>query len=228
MAEKKLPTGVGKKIVEALKKQDDLNVDMVNNNDQETIDRRVKECYAALDKCYPNNSCPIEIESLEKKENDTIMCRNAYYPNLSVPSYTLNDVTLDLLDKDIIITTDLYDTNNLVKLFHLLDNNKKRYENITIATDYDKNKNNYDLEINMKLLTFVFGVKVLSNIYLTNEFIKDVVDDDCYLRDYIIYKNSFVRFIPTNESLNPSVLQSFIKFVNKQHLYNSADLYSLL
>lgn len=199
--------------------------DMVNNNDKETIDRRVKECYAALDKCYLNDLCPVDIESLERKEYSELTDRNKFYPTFNAKIFELNDVKKEDLNQDIIIKSDLYKDEDLIKLFHLLDLTKS-YENVTIMTDYYKDKNNYDLEINIKMLVFNFGVKVLSNIYLTNKLVNDILSDEFNLRDFIVYSNTFIRLIPAEHNIEN--ISQLIDKLRDENLYDVTKLYEML
>lgn len=202
--------------------------DMINENDEKTRDRRVKECYKALDLCYEGINCPVDIESLEKKEYENLTTRNLYYPK----NIFLNDIkTIDYLNKnnindELYIFTDLYDMNNIIKIFNLLDNNEqKKYTNLTFITNYDSNKDNDDLEVNFKLLVFIFGVKIVSNIILTNKLIEDVISKEFNLRDYIVYKNSYIRFIPNKEEqLNADNLEKFLSLIEKENLYDKKQL----
>ena len=88
-----------------------------------------------------------------------------------------------------------------------------------MITLYDKNKNQDDLETNIKMLVFNFGIKVLTNIKLTDEFMTEVLEDTFNLRDFIVYCNTFIRFLPY-EKLDTELFAKFIIKMKKEDLYD--------
>jgi threonylcarbamoyladenosine tRNA methylthiotransferase MtaB len=195
---------------------------MVNNNDEDTINRRVKECYKALDNCCSNFVCPVDIESLDKKEYETLCSRNNYYP---INIFKDNFFTLDSLNKDNVtehlnIITDLYDIDNVKKIFEILGDNNKKYDNLTFIMNYDINGDDDDLEVNLKLLVFNYGVKIVSNIELTDMLIDNVLSNKFNLRDYIVYKNTYIRFIPSKTQQTYKKLNIFLKKLDEEKIYH--------
>lgn len=69
------------------------------------------------------------------------------------------------------LKVNLYDINEVIKLFNNLSQNK--YSDIYIENDYDEQKNNVKLNVYIKLLKTVFNIHIVNNIYINNKNINE-------------------------------------------------------
>lgn len=171
---------------------------MNNINDTKTINKRVNAFYDALT-CYNQT---IDAETLEKKEFDGLITRNTFYP------YEI--------EKDNGHYCNLYDKNEFAKLYKELESG---INHNLIVCNYDYTGNQYDFEARCKMLTFNFGVKIVTNFKLSDDFLANVLTD-FNLRDFILYKNSFIHIIPTDEKLDEDLFYSFCNKVSSEKLYD--------
>ena len=194
---------VGVDVMPFSKRKGTLAYDMVQNTPDDVIHQRLLKVYKTLDEINEGTSVPVSIESLEAREFGTLVSRNQFYPTEVIKE-----------DNKVI---DLYDINEFTRIYKGLEN--KTITDGTIITLYDKNKNQDDLETNIKMLVFNFGVKVLTNINLTNEFMADVLADRFNIRDFIVYSNTYIRLLPSNDTLDSDLLVKFIVKLKKDQLY---------
>ena len=93
------------------------------------------------------------------------------------------------LKNKIIITSDLYGDKSFKKIVLDINNKLKKYniEDLIIVTDFDKNKDMYDLDVNIKLLTAIFGIKIITNIILDDDLI-DFMSDGYYTPENFAFR----------------------------------------
>lgn len=77
----------------------------------------------------------------------------------------------------IVFHKDLYNTENLYKLFEVLPGYENEKNDIVILTDYDAGKDKNDLDVNIKLLTMTFGVKVITKIKVDDKVLNYLVNE---------------------------------------------------
>lgn len=77
----------------------------------------------------------------------------------------------------IVFHKDLYNIENLYSLFKILPGYENEKKDIVILTDYDLSKDKNELDINIKLLTMTFGVKVVTRIKVNDEVLKYLVNE---------------------------------------------------
>lgn len=110
----------------------------------------------------------------------------------------------------IVFHRDLYNTDNLYNLFNILPGYEKEKRDIVILTDYDENKDKNDLDVNIKLLTMTFGVKVITKIKVNDEVLNYLVNEP-YTR---------FNFNPANFSFR---IATFVEFDFDKLLTSSED-----
>lgn len=91
------------------------------------------------------------------------------------------------LDNCIVFHEDLYDTDTLVKLFKELPKYETEDKDVVIITDFVLDKEMFDFDVNVKLLTFAFGVKVLSKIKCDDKML-DFLTNTYYAPNVIMYR----------------------------------------
>lgn len=110
----------------------------------------------------------------------------------------------------IVFHRDLYNTDNLYNLFNILPGYEKEKRDIVILTDYDENKDKNDLDVNIKLLTMTFGVKVITRIKVNDEVLNFLVNEP-YTR---------FNFNPANFSFR---IATFVEFDFDKLITSSED-----
>ena len=110
----------------------------------------------------------------------------------------------------IVFHRDLYNTDNLYNLFNILPGYEKEKRDIVILTDYDENKDKNDLDVNIKLLTMTFGIKVITKIKVNDEVLNYLVNEP-YTR---------FNFNPANFSFR---IATFVEFDFDKLLTSSED-----
>lgn len=110
----------------------------------------------------------------------------------------------------IVFHRDLYNTDNLYNLFNILRGYEKETRDIVILTDYDENKDKNDLDVNIKLLTMTFGIKVITKIKVNDKVLNYLVNEP-YTR---------FNFNPANFSFR---IATFVEFDFDKLLTSSED-----
>ena len=77
-----------------------------------------------------------------------------------------------ILEKSEVFYYDLYDNSSLKELYSLLPNYIDKNKDLVVVTDFDLNKDLFDLDVNIKLLTMTFGVKVITRFKLNDNIVK--------------------------------------------------------
>lgn len=133
--------------------------DLPNRIPKEVTDKRERIIYNLIKSYTKENDFGSE-RAFDKYEKNQIMLFNQYRPKS--------------LEKSIVFNEDLYDTNVLIKLFNILPKYNQDHRDIVIITAFDNKKDIYDLDVNVKLLTMTFGVKVIAKITVDDNFMNFV------------------------------------------------------
>ncbi len=126
------------------------------------------------------------------------------------------------LNNCIVKYCDLYDNNSLKNLFDELNSLKSKEKEIVIINNYDNDKDVLDLDINVKLLTSMFEVKVISNLKINDEILNLIINTP-YIKFYLNFvdfcynSRNFINF--DFEKLKTSTEQDVIKFF--RYIYES-------
>ena len=88
-----------------------------------------------------------------------------------------------------VIEVDLYGDESFKKAFNNIYNSLKEHNinDLIVVTTFDKNKDMYDLDVNIKLLTSIFGIKVITNIILDDDLI-DFMSDGYYTPENFAFR----------------------------------------
>lgn len=70
----------------------------------------------------------------------------------------------------------LYDDNGFYNAFSTIKKYSGNLDDVIIQTHFDESKDMYDLDVNIKLLTAIFGIKVITVVTLTDSLIKFMAD----------------------------------------------------
>ncbi len=70
----------------------------------------------------------------------------------------------------------LYDDNGFYNAFLTIKKYSGDLDDVIIRTHFDESKDMYDLDVNIKLLTAIFGIKVITVVTLTDNLIKFMAD----------------------------------------------------
>lgn len=168
--------------------------DMPNQVPLEVIERREQILYDTIKEYTQENDFETN-RAFAIFEKDNFDKFNAYRPK------NLKDC--------IVFHKDLYNTDNLYSLFNILPGYEKEKRDIVILTDYDENKDKNDLDVNIKLLTMTFGVKVITRIKVNDEVLNYLVNEP-YTR---------FNFNPANFSFR---IATFLEF-DFDKLYTSSE-----
>lgn len=136
--------------------------DMPNQIPLEVIEKREQIIYDTIKEYTRENNFDTN-RAFAIFEKDNFDKFNAYRPK------NLKDC--------IVFHKDLYNTDNLYSLFNILPGYEKEKRDIVILTDYDENKDKNDLDVNIKLLTMTFGVKVITKIKVNDEVLNYLVNE---------------------------------------------------
>lgn len=136
--------------------------DMPNQVPLEVIERREQILYDTIKEYTRENDFDTN-RAFAIFEKDNFDKFNAYRPK------NLKDC--------IVFHKDLYNTDNLYSLFNILPGYEKEKRDIVILTDYDENKDKNDLDVNIKLLTMTFGVKVITRIKVNDKLLNYLVNE---------------------------------------------------
>lgn len=98
------------------------------------------------------------------------------------------------LDKCVIFHEDLYDTDSLIKLFKILPKYDNDERDIVIITDFDTERDKYDLDVNVKLLTMSFGVKVITKVTINDKFVNFISNTYYSITNFSYRIGMYVEF----------------------------------
>lgn len=135
--------------------------DMPNQIDAKTISNRERILYDAV-KSYSSFDDDNQLRAMKpmnKRHISNFMAHAAY----------------SLKNKKI-FNFNLYDDNGFYNAFSILSRYQDKLDNVIIRTHFDESKDMYDLDVNIKLLTAIFGIKVITIITLTDDLIKFMSD----------------------------------------------------
>lgn len=169
--------------------------DMPSQVPLEVIERREQILYDTIKEYTRNNDFETN-RAFAVFEKDNFDKFNAFRPK------NLKDC--------IVFHRDLYNTDNLYNLFNILPGYEKEKRDIVILTDYDENKDKNDLDVNIKLLTMSFGVKVITRIKVNDEVLNFLVNEP-YTR---------FNFNPANFSFR---IATFVEFDFDKLITSSED-----
>jgi threonylcarbamoyladenosine tRNA methylthiotransferase MtaB len=125
------------------------------------------------------------------------------------------------LDKSIVFYEDLYDTNAVVKLFDKLKDYENETKDIVIVTNFDLSKDLFDLDVNIKLLTSKFGVKVVTK-FLINDDVMDFISHTYWIPNVIMYRiGTFIEF--DFEKLEKTSKEDMLNLFKTSYLYKIDD-----
>lgn len=125
------------------------------------------------------------------------------------------------LNKSIVFYEDLYDTNAVVKLFDKLKDYENETKDIVIITNFDLSKDLFDLDVNIKLLTSKFGVKVVTK-FLINDDVMDFVSHTYWIPNVIMYRiGTFIEF--DFEKLEKTSKEDMLNLFKASYLYKIDD-----
>ena len=91
------------------------------------------------------------------------------------------------LNKSLIFYADLYNTDDVIRLYHEIPNHEDSSKDLVVVTDFDSNKDLFDLDVNIKLLTSRFGVKVLTRFMLDDDTM-DFISHTYWVPNVIMYR----------------------------------------
>ena len=98
------------------------------------------------------------------------------------------------LNKSLIFYADLYNTDDVIRLYHEIPNHEDSSKDLVVVTDFDSNKDLFDLDVNIKLLTSRFGVKVLTRFMLDDDTM-DFISHTYWVPNVIMYRiGTYIEF----------------------------------
>lgn len=153
------------------------------------------------------------------KENQKISDRMLYYPECI---FTNDKITFssNMIENNLMcIQADLYDYGTFIQVFKWLQSlNCTDCQHIIFLVQYKKDGDIRDLELNEKILTFNFQVKIVLEVLLDTD-IDTIMFNELSLRESIVYYNHYVRFLPTD---NQKYIFNFLSY-----LKNNPDIYKI-
>lgn len=127
----------------------------------------------------------------------------------------------NILSESTYVIPDLYSTKGFVDAFNVLSN-----DNVNILTKFDKDKDIYDLDVNIKLLTALFGTKIITIIELNDETIP-LFSDGYYTLENISYR--FCTYLELEfGKLVTTKKEDLLKIFKTVYVYNLYDIHELL
>ena len=105
-----------------------------------------------------------------------------------------NDFRPKNLDKCVVFHEDLYNTDSLIKLFQILPEYNNDERDIVIITDFDTERDKYDLDVNVKLLTMTFGVKVITKVTINDKFVNFISNTYYSITNFSYRIGMYVEF----------------------------------
>lgn len=95
------------------------------------------------------------------------------------------------LDDSLVYYTDIYDNDAFIKLFKSIPETDKE---IVVVTDFDINKDLFDLDVNIKMLTTLLGAKVITRIKLNKDSMKFLSDTYWGINVFMYRLCSYLEF----------------------------------
>ena len=126
------------------------------------------------------------------------------------------------LNNSIVFYEDLYDTNTVIRLFDTLKNYENESKDIVIVTNFDLSKDLFDLDVNIKLLTSKFGVKVVTK-FLIDDDVMDFLSHTYWIPNVIMYRiGTYMEFY--FKKLERTSEEDMIKLFKNSYLYKIDDI----
>lgn len=126
------------------------------------------------------------------------------------------------LNNSIVFYEDLYDTDAVIKLFAKLPEFEHSDKDLVIVTNFDVTKDLADLDVNIKLLTSTFGVKVLTK-FLVDDSVLDFISHTYWIPNVIMYRiGTYMEFDFTR--LTKASKEDIIKLFKTSYLYKIDDI----
>jgi hypothetical protein len=126
------------------------------------------------------------------------------------------------LNNSIVFYEDLYDTNTVIRLFDTLKNYENESKDIVIVTNFDLSKDLFDLDVNIKLLTSKFGVKVVTK-FLIDDDVMDFLSHTYWIPNVIMYRiGTYMEF--DFKKLERTSEEDVIKLFKTSYLYKIDDI----
>lgn len=123
---------------------------------------------------------------------------------------------------------DLYNTEEFYKLFNELKTYDEKKE-IVLITEFNDDKDIYNLASNVKLLVLNFGVKVIMNMKVCDNLLKNIINNDKYKKlsflDFSYKVGVYLDFVfdKLETSSEDEVLELF-KQLQSSNLYNMESM----
>lgn len=166
---------------------------MVQNNSKKEILRREDFLVSLMEKWRSSSDYPIYKAQLELGEIGKFRLRQEHFPNFIIK---ISEKSIQFLEdsqnEKQVIRCNLTDFHDIRIIFSKLDPEKK-YENIVLVTA-EKLDNPDFTEVCNKLLTYTFGVKIVSEINLDDNLINQILSGDFIISNFCVYKGCFLRF----------------------------------
>ena len=125
------------------------------------------------------------------------------------------------LSKSVVFYEDLYDTNAVIKLFDTLKNYENESKDIVIVTNFDLSRDLFDLDVNIKLLTSKFGVKVVTK-FLIDDDVMNFISHTYWIPNVIMYRiGTYMEF--DFKKLERTTKEDVIKLFKTSYLYKIDD-----
>jgi threonylcarbamoyladenosine tRNA methylthiotransferase MtaB len=125
------------------------------------------------------------------------------------------------LNNSIIFYEDLYNTDSVIRLFDRLNEYKNESKDVVIVTNFDLSKDLFDLDVNIKLLTSKFGVKVVTK-FLIDDDVMDFISHTYWIPNVIMYRiGTYMEF--DFKKLVKTTKEDIIKLFKTSYLYKIDD-----
>lgn len=133
----------------------------------------------------------------------------------------------DLKNKTI-LSFDLYDDESFQKAFYTIQRELQTHtaNDIILVTGLNSNKDIYDLDVNIKLLTSIFGIKVITRIVLDDELIQFMADGYYTPENFAFRFCTFLEF--DFNKLEHTKKEDLLKFFKSILIYGIADVSMLV
>ena len=185
--------------------------DMPNQIDAKTISDRERILYDAV-KSYSNFNDENQLRAMKP------MNRRHIFNFMSHAEYSLkNKKVLDL---------PLYGDKDFYNAFVKIQKHINDIENIVIRTKFDETKDMYDLDVNIKLLTSIFGIKVITIVTLTDNLIK-FMSDGYYTPENFAFR--FCTYLSFDfDKLNTAKKEDLLNIFKNVLIYGIDDISVML
>jgi threonylcarbamoyladenosine tRNA methylthiotransferase MtaB len=186
---------------------------MPNQIDEKTISERERILYNAV-KNYSHFDDENQLRAMmpmNKRHIDNFMSHAEY----------------DLRNKTI-IESNLYGDESFKETFDKISDALQEHniDDLVVITTFDKNKDMYDMDVNIKLLTSIFGVKVITKIILDDELI-DFMADGYYTPENFAFR--FCTYLSFDfKKLNKISNEELLKLFKNILIYGIDDISVML